>query len=40
MNYFNEYLNAAKELIKINSVESNAVDGKPFGETATTAMPK
>ncbi len=31
MNYFNEYLNAAKELIKINSVESNAVDGKPFG---------
>jgi len=31
MNYFKEYLNAAKELIKINSVESNAVDGKPFG---------
>ena len=31
MNYFNEYINAAKDLIKINSVESSAIDGKPFG---------
>lgn len=31
MNYFDEYLKATSELIKINSVESKSIDGKPFG---------
>lgn len=31
MKYFNDYIKATSELIKINSVESNKIDGKPFG---------
>lgn len=31
MNYFNEYIAATSELIKINSVETNKIDNKPFG---------
>ena len=31
MKYFDEYIKATSELIKINSVESNNIDGKPFG---------
>ncbi len=31
MNYFDEYIKATSELIKINSVESAPIDNKPFG---------
>lgn len=31
MKYFNDYIKATSELIKINSVESDKIDGKPFG---------
>lgn len=31
MNYFDDYIKATSELIKINSVESEKIDNKPFG---------
>lgn len=31
MNYFDDYIKAISKLIKINSVECSATDGKPFG---------
>ena len=40
MEYFNDYIKATSELIKINSVESSKIDGKPFGAGVDDCLKK
>lgn len=38
MRYFNQFITATQNLIRINSIESNALPNKPFGKGAYSAL--